>query len=145
MPPEPTPPVSDSAPGKLHSPTPPQVAVAGYEILDLLGQGGMGIVYKARQTKANRLVALKMILASRHASVEERIRFQIEAEAVARLHHPSIVQLHEVGEYEGLPYFSLELCDGGTLAEALRKQQPTPREAAVLVEALARAVHHAHL
>jgi formylglycine-generating enzyme required for sulfatase activity len=119
--------------------------VPGYEILGICGHGGMGVVYRARQLGANRLVALKMLRAVEHASPTERLRFQIEAEAVARLQHPHIVQLHEVGEVRGQPYFSLELCDGGTLIERLRERLPTPGEAAELIETLARAVHYAHL
>src|SRR5262249_36241380 len=98
-----------------------------------------------RQLKANRLVALKMIRAFEHASPTDRLRFQIEAEAVARLQHPHIAQLYEVGEVQGQPFFSLELCDGGTLNEQLKKQRPTPHEAAALIETLARAMHYAHL
>jgi formylglycine-generating enzyme required for sulfatase activity len=119
--------------------------VPGYEILGVLGHGGMGVVYRARQLKANRLVALKMIRAVEHASPTDRLRFQIETEAVARLQHPHIVQLHEVGEVRGQPFFSLEFCDGGTLTEQLKKQRPSPREAAALIETLARAMHYAHL
>ncbi len=119
--------------------------VPGYEILGVLGHGGMGVVYRARQLKANRLVALKMIRAVEHASPHERVRFQIETEAVARLQHPNIVQLHEVGDVRGQPYFSLEFCDGGTLTEQLKKKRPSPREAVELIETLARAMHHAHL
>ena len=119
--------------------------VPGYEILGVLGHGGMGVVYRARQFKANRLVALKMIRSVEHASPTDRLRFQIETEAVARLQHPHIVQLHEVGEVRGLPFFSLEFCDGSTLTEQLKKQRPTPRESAQLIETLARALHYAHL
>jgi tRNA A-37 threonylcarbamoyl transferase component Bud32 len=116
----------------------------GYELLEEIGRGGMGVVYKARQVKANRLVALKMLLSSRHASLEERVRFQIEAEAVARLQHPHIVQLHEVGEADGQPFLALELCSGGSLDQKFKAATPTAQEAAALVEALARAVHYAH-
>jgi formylglycine-generating enzyme required for sulfatase activity len=119
--------------------------IPGYEILGICGRGGMGVVYRARQVLANRLVALKMIRAVEHASPTDRLRFQIETEAVARLQHPHIVQLYEVGEVRGQPFFSLEFCDGGTLTEQLRKQRPTPREAAALIETLARAMHYAHL
>jgi formylglycine-generating enzyme required for sulfatase activity len=119
--------------------------VSGYEILGILGHGGMGLVYRARQLKANRLVALKMIRAVEHATPHERLRFQIETEAVARLQHPNIVQLHEVGEVRGQPFFSLEFCDGGTLTDRLKKKQPPPREAAELIATLARAMHYAHL
>jgi serine/threonine protein kinase len=120
-------------------------AVPGYEILGVLGHGGMGVVYRARQLQANRLVALKMIRAVEHASPTERLRFQIETEAVARLQHSHIVQLYEAGEVRGRPFFSLEFCDGGTLTEQLKKQRPSPREAAGLIETLARAMHYAHL
>jgi formylglycine-generating enzyme required for sulfatase activity len=119
--------------------------IPGYEILGVCGHGGMGVVYRARQLGANRLVALKMIRAVEHAGPTERLRFQIETEAVARLQHPHIVQLYEVGEVRGQPFFSLEFCDGGTLAEQLKRQRPTPREAAALIETLARAMHYAHL
>jgi formylglycine-generating enzyme required for sulfatase activity len=119
--------------------------VPGYEILGVCGHGGMGVVYRARQLGANRLVALKMIRAVEHASPTDRLRFHIETEAVARLQHPHIVQLHEVGEVRGQPYFSLEFCDGGTLTERLKTKPLTPREAAELVETLARAMHYAHL
>jgi serine/threonine-protein kinase len=109
----------------------------------------MGVVYKARQIKANRIVALKMILARAHATLEQKVRFQIEAEAVAALQHPKIVQLYEVGECDGLPFFSLEFCPGGSVDDWLKerhsKGEPLPvREAAALVEKLARAMHYAH-
>jgi formylglycine-generating enzyme required for sulfatase activity len=119
--------------------------VPGYEILGILGHGGMGLVYRARQLKANRLVALKMIRAVEHATPQDRLRFQIETEAAARLQHLHIVQLHEVGEVRGQPFFSLEFCDGGTLTEQLKKKPLSPREAAELIETLARAMHYAHL
>ena len=123
-------------------PSPP--TFAGYTVQGVLGRGGMGIVYKAHQLKANRVVALKMILTSKHASVQDQIRFQIEAEAVARLQHPNIVQLHEVGEQDGMPFFSLEFCEGGSLDQKLTSWTPTAAEAVALVETLARAMHHAH-
>jgi hypothetical protein len=119
--------------------------IPGYEILGELGRGGMGVVYQARQVGLNRLVALKMILAGAHAGEEERARFQAEAEAVARLRHPNVVQVYEVGTHDGRPFFSLEFCAGGSLAGRLGGGAFSPREAAGLVEALARAVHYAHL
>src|SRR5262249_27672013 len=85
--------------------------IAGYGILGVLGRGGMGVVYKARHLKLNRLVALKMVLAGAHASPLQLSRFTIEAEAVARLSHPNIVQIYEIGEHDGLPFFSLEYID----------------------------------
>src|SRR5262249_45623802 len=100
---------------------PPAVpTIKGYEKLEEIGRGGMGVVYKAWQIKANRFVALKTILTSKHASM-----FQIEAKAVARFDHPNIVQLHEVGEQEGVPFFSLEFCDGGALDSKLKTWTPT--------------------
>src|SRR5262245_57163014 len=87
--------------------------VPGYEVLSELGRGGMGVVYKAKQLGLNRIVALKMILAGDHAGAQERERFQQEAQAIARLQHPNIVQVYEVKEHNGRPYFSLEFCAGG--------------------------------
>ncbi len=119
-------------------------AVPGYEILGILGRGGMGVVYQARQIRLKRFVALKMILAGAHAGAEELARFRTEAEAVARLQHPNIVQIYEVGEQDGRPYFSLEFVDGGSLAQKLVGTPLPARQAAGLVETLARAMHAAH-
>jgi WD40 repeat protein/tRNA A-37 threonylcarbamoyl transferase component Bud32 len=132
------------------SPAPPDAAsaalpqVSGYEILGVLGRGGMGVVYQARHTKLQRLVALKMILAGSHAGEPELARFRAEAEAVARLQHPNIVQIYEVGEHQGLPYLALEYCSGGSLAAKLAGTPLPPGPAAQLVQTLARAVHAAH-
>ena len=117
--------------------------VSGYEVLGRLGRGGMGVVYKARHLRLNRLVALKMIRAEM-VSAEQRLRFQVEAEAVARLHHPNVVQVHEVAEYDGLPYLALELVEGGTHAERLDHNPMAPRQAAALLLTLARAIETAH-
>jgi WD40 repeat protein/serine/threonine protein kinase len=125
-------------------PPPARPAPTGYEILGELGRGGMGVVYKARQAGLNRLVALKMILAGSHAGPEELARFRSEAEAVAALQHPNIVQIHEVGERDGLPYFSLELVEGGSLADQLDGTPWGARPAAKLVAALALAMDYAH-
>jgi hypothetical protein len=104
----------------------------------------MGVVYQARQLGLDRIVALKMIRHAEHAGPEERERFRTEAQAVARLQHPNIVQIHEVGECQGLPYFSLEFCPGGSLADKLDGTPWEPTAAARLVETLARAVQAAH-
>jgi len=134
----------DFQPGAKASPL-ANVHVPGYRMLGVLGRGGMGVVYKALQERANRLVALKMILAGAHADQQERLRFRVEAEAAAKLSHPNIVQLYEVGETpEGFPYFSLEFVNGGTLADRLKQTPLRPVEAAALVEALARAMQYAH-
>jgi WD40 repeat protein/serine/threonine protein kinase len=118
--------------------------VAGYEILEELGRGGMGVVYKARQAGLNRIVALKMVLAGSHAGAKSLGRFRSEAEAVAKLQHPNIVQIYEVGEQDGRPFFSLEFVDGGSLAKRLAGTPQSPQAAAELVETLARATHYAH-
>jgi WD40 repeat protein/serine/threonine protein kinase len=121
-----------------------RVSVPGYEILEELGRGGMGVVYKARHLALKRLVALKMVLAGAHAGSAETMRFRLEAEAAARLQHPNIVQIYEVGEQEGRPFFALEYVAGGTLAQKLGGKPQPPRQAAQLVEAIARAMHYAH-
>jgi WD40 repeat protein/tetratricopeptide (TPR) repeat protein len=122
----------------------PLPAVPGYEILDVLGRGGMGVVYQARQLGLNRVVALKMIRGGTYAGSEELARFRAEAEAVARFQHPHIVQIHEVGQHDGLPFFSLEFVDGGSLAQKLAGTPVSPAEAAQLAETLARTMHAAH-
>src|SRR5262249_28030783 len=97
-----------------------------------------------RQVGLKRVVALKMILAGAHARPEQVARFRAEAEAVARLHHPNIVQIYDIGERDGRPYLALEDVDGGSLAKGLQGKPQPPDEAAALVETLARAIHHAH-
>jgi tetratricopeptide (TPR) repeat protein len=123
---------------------PPAVEVPGYAFEQVLGRGGMGVVYRARHLALKRTVAIKMVLAGGHAGPHELARFRIEAEAVARLQHPNIVQIHEVGDAGGHPYFALEFVDGGTLAGRLARGPMSSREAAGLVEILARAMHLAH-
>src|SRR5262245_26194603 len=105
-----------------------------YEILGELGRGGMGLVYKARQTRLNRTVALKMILAAAHTGAADLERFRTESQAIARLQHPNIVQVFEVGERDGLPFFSLELCPGGSLDRQLASNALAPHAAAALIE-----------
>jgi serine/threonine protein kinase len=119
-------------------------SIPGYDILGMLGRGGMGVVYKARQVSLNRVVALKMLLAGEHASPRLLDRFRSEAEAVAQLHHPNIVQLYEFGKAGELPFFALEYIEGGSLAAKLREGLQPYRDSAQLVTTLARAVHYAH-
>ncbi|MBL8796131.1 MAG: protein kinase [Planctomycetia bacterium] len=119
-------------------------SVPGYEILAELGRGGMGVVYKARHVGLRRLVALKMILAGVHLGPGDLRRFQSEASAVAGLQHLHIVQIYEIGAHDGRPYFSLEYIEGGSLAQKLRDGLLPPREAAEIIEKLARAMHYAH-
>ena len=116
----------------------------GYDILGVLGRGGMGVVYRARQVKLNRVVALKLMLHADHASPTTRGRFATEAQAVAKLQHPNIVQVFEVGEVDGVPFFSLEYVPGGTLAARVAEHLLPPRDAAALVASLAAAVEYAH-
>jgi WD40 repeat protein len=116
----------------------------GYELLDEIGRGGMGVVYRARDQRLGRLVALKMILAGGHARPAELVRFLAESVSIAQLQHPNIVPLYEAGQHQGRPYFTLENVAGGSLAGRLRGVPLPPAEAAQLVEPLARGVHHAH-
>jgi peroxiredoxin/tetratricopeptide (TPR) repeat protein len=122
----------------------PPPEIPGYELVAELGRGGMGVVYHARQTRLNREVALKMILAGEFAAADVRLRFLAEAEVVAKLQHPNIVQLYEFNVFNGVPYFSLEYVGGGALDKKLAKQPLPPGEAAALIETLARAIHYAH-
>lgn len=118
--------------------------VPGYEILEELGRGGMGVVYRARQVTLKRVVALKLIRDAALASDQDRGRFRIEAEAVARMGHPNIVQIYEVGEHQGRPYYAMELIEGGSLEQHLAGSPQPPGLVAQLVHTLALAVHHAH-
>jgi serine/threonine-protein kinase len=119
-------------------------SIPGYEIVGDLGYGGMGRVYKARQVRLSRMVAIKVILTGPLADREELVRFQHEAEGLARLQHPHIVQIFDMGDFEGLPFIILEYIDGGNLAEKLSGKTLAGVESANLVEILARAVHAAH-
>ena len=151
---EPTP--YDASPTLDQPPTVPHVTevsgvpgatcsgVPGYELLGELGRGGMGVVYRARQVGLNRIVALKMVLHADHAGESVRVRFRAEAEAVARLRHPNVVQIYDVGEIDSRPFFSMEYVEGGSLAEEVRGKTLPPREAAELVRTLALAVEAAH-
>jgi tetratricopeptide (TPR) repeat protein len=119
-------------------------SVPGYEILGKLGQGGMGVVYKARQRGLNRLVALKMIVGGNQARADLLARFRVEAEAVARLRHPNILEIYEIGEVDGSPFLSLELLEGGDLDDRLAGTPQPGGVAAELASTLARAVQAAH-
>ncbi len=120
------------------------VTVPGYDILEELGRGGMGVVYKARHRRLQRLVALKMVLAGAHVGQVGLARFRAEAEAVAKLLHSNIVQIYETGEHEGRPYFSLEFVEGGSLDKRIGESPTSPRAAAQFVETLARTMEVAH-
>jgi tetratricopeptide (TPR) repeat protein len=116
----------------------------GYEVLEELGRGGMGIVYKARHQRLDRFVALKMIRAGAGARPEDLARFEAEAKAVAAIDHSNIIKIFEIGEQDGLPYFSLEFLPGGTLATRIGGKPQPAEEAARIVDVLARAMHVAH-
>lgn len=114
-----------------------------YELISEIARGGMGVVYRARDTVLNRVVAVKMILSGAMATPDERGRFQREAQLVAHLDHPNVVPIHEVGEQDGLPYFTMRLIEGGSLADR-RDAYEDPRAAARLVAILARAIQFAN-
>ena len=121
------------------------ISIPGYEILDELGRGGMGVVYKARDVSLNRIVAIKMILAGVHASDDSLARFRTEAEAVAQLQHRGIVQVFDVGQADGQPYCVLEFIDGGGLDDLMAKENLGIAESVAIVEELAHAMSSAHL
>ncbi len=135
-------PPQKTAGGAGDFPMPAQVGP--YQILETIGRGGNGVVYKARQAPVDRLVALKMISAGAHAGPQALARFRVEGQAIARLRHPNVIQIYEFGEYDGLPYFSMELAEGGSLSARLARGPLEARAAAELVRTLARAVHAMH-
>jgi serine/threonine-protein kinase len=116
-----------------------------YELQQELGRGGMGVVYLARQSSLNREVAVKMILRGQFATQLDRERFETEAQSAAKLDHPGIVPVYEVGEIEGRPYFSMKHVAGTTLAQRLAQGPLPPREAARILATVARAIHFAHM
>src|SRR5271167_3122175 len=118
--------------------------VPGYRVEALLGRGGMGVVYRAWHLRLNRAVALKMLLAGPCARPEELERFLRESQAVARLGHPNIVQVYDMGDVEGRPYFTMELVEGGNLADQIRGVPQPAHQAAACVATLAEAIHAAH-
>ena len=129
--------------GLSHS-RPEKIIVGECEILESIAQGGMGVVYKARQRRLNRVVALKMIRSGELAGIEEVQRFLGEAEHAARLDHPNIVPIYEVGEHSGQPYFTMGYVDGESLAARLTRGPVPPDEATALLLKIARAVAYAH-
>lgn len=140
---------SPAIPPTQHSGTPltsaPQIGAklkyfGDYELLDEIARGGMGVVYRARQVRLNRTVALKMILAGQFAGEADVQRFQTEAEAAAQLDHPGIVPIFEVGEHEGHHFFSMSLVEGDSLAARIGDGPLAPKEAAELVRKIANAV-----
>src|SRR4029453_3014691 len=144
------PPLADDAAGAslfdLLEPSLPTTAriFGDYELLEEIGAGGMGVVWRGRQRSLNRLVAVKMIRAGQLARPDDIRRFRTEAEAVARLQHPGIVAIHEIGEVDGQHFFSMELVEGASLAQITRQAPLPPRRAATLVQGIAATIHHAH-
>src|SRR2546430_2320073 len=115
-----------------------------YELLEEIGRGGQGVVYRARQKSLNRIVALKVIGLAHWATEAHVKRFRMEAEAAAHLDHPCIVPIYEVGERDGACYFSMKLIEGGQLDKIIGSEPMQFRKAAELIAKVARAVHYAH-
>ena len=137
---------TDYGPKAVSPPADPQYpAIPGYEIKSVLGKGGMGIVYKAWDTGLKRLVALKLILGGGHVDERELARFRLEAQSIAKLKHPNIVQIFAFGEFENRPFFALEFVEGGSLSSYLGNAPQPPAVAAALVESIARGMQVAHL
>ncbi|HSQ54843.1 MAG TPA: serine/threonine-protein kinase, partial [Gemmata sp.] len=140
------PPAPQTLRGPWSSPTnfPVSVCIPGYELLGELGRGGMGVVFKAKHVGLNRLVALKVMLNGLFASAAEKARFRLEAESVARLHHPNVVQVYDVGEHGGIAFIAFEFVEGPTLRSWQNGKPIEPRQAAALAAQIARAMQHAH-
>ncbi|HZJ14227.1 MAG TPA: serine/threonine-protein kinase, partial [Chthoniobacteraceae bacterium] len=131
-------------PARVFPPGVTEMSLGDYELLDEIARGGMGVVYRARQRRLERIVAVKVLAAGELANAEARRRFRVEAEAAARLQHPGIVTIHDVGESEGLPWLSMDFVAGGNLAALVREQPLPARQAADTVRTIAEAVQHAH-
>jgi serine/threonine protein kinase len=134
---------TDTRPAARPSPSPTRT-FGDYELIEMIAKGGMGVVYKARQRKLNRLVAVKMILAGQFADETDVERFYAEAEAAANLRHPNIVAIHEVGEFEGQHFFSMDFIEGQTLGDLVRENPLSARRAAQYVKTVAETMHFAH-
>jgi WD40 repeat protein len=134
------------------APSSPKLALAArggehigdYEVLEEIARGGMGVIYKARQVSLNRIVALKMVLSGQLAHAADLLRFHTEAQAIAQLHHPNLVSIFEIGEHDGLPFFSMEYLEGGPLSRRLHGRPLAPRDAAHLLLPLVQAIEYAH-
>jgi len=135
---------SPGAEASASRPSPRVTSFGDYELLEEIARGGMGVVWKARQKSLNRLVALKMMLSGQFAQPEFVQRFRAEAEAIAQLQHPNIVAIHEVGEHEGQPYFTMDFVEGRTLAEIVREGPLPAQRAATYLKVIAEAVQYAH-
>jgi len=131
-------------PARVFPPGVTEMSLGDYELLDEIARGGMGVVYRARQRRLERIVAVKVLAAGELANPEARRRFRVEAEAAARLQHPGIVAIHDVGESDGLPWLSMDFVAGGNLAALVREQPLPARQAADTVRTIAEAVQHAH-
>ena len=135
-------PTADPAGADAHDPF--DAEFGDYELLEPIGRGGMGVVFKARQPSLGRMVAVKMVRAGRLATAEDVKRFHNEVEAVADLDHPRIVPIYEVGKHEGRDYFAMKLIEGPSLAGCLGRFPSDPKRAARIMAMVARAIHHAH-
>src|SRR5882724_11610301 len=125
-------------------PNPMLMDFGDYELLEQIGRGGQGVVFRARQKSLNRIVALKVIGLGQWATEAHLKRFRLEAEAAARLEHPGIVPIHEVGEREGQCYFSMKFVEGGQLDEVVKQAPMSVRQSVELIAKVARTVHYAH-
>ena len=126
------------------SPSETPRTIGDYELIEEIARGGMGVVYKARHSKLNRIAAIKMVLGGRFSSGQDLQRFQIEAEAAAKLDHPGIVPVFDIGDQDGQPFFAMKYIAGGSLDEKMDEYRANPRQAVEMLANVSRAVHHAH-